>query len=139
MHKFDIAEALDEYALYLEADGRSGYSSTVGNAAKNIRRADTVPPNPADIDGVGPKIRDIIMEYEMTGHIEACEELQKKYPYLAELSKIRGVGPKRARKMYEELEITTIDEVIESDLTKVRGFGEKTARKITRAAEDLYT
>jgi len=41
--------------------------------------------------------------------------------------------------MYEELEITTIDEVIESDLTKVRGFGEKTARKITRAAEDLYT
>lgn len=137
MHRIEIAEALDEYALYLEADGRTGYSATVGNAAQNIRKADTVPPNPADLDGVGPKLRDIIMEYEFSGTIEECEELKKKYPYLEQLSKIRGVGPERARRMYETLGITTVEEVIDADLTQIRGFGNKTARKITQAAKDL--
>jgi DNA polymerase (family 10) len=137
MHRIEIYNILNEYALYLEADGRSGYSSTIGNAAENIRRADTIPPNPAQIDGVGPKLRDLIMEYEVTGEIEELEELKQKYPYLGQLSKIRGVGPERARRIYETLGISTIDEVIEADLTKVHGIGEKTASKITRSAKGL--
>ncbi len=128
---------MNEYALYLDADGRSGYSSTIGNAAENIRKADTIPPNPAEIDGVGPKLRDLIMEYEVSGEIQELEELKQKYPYLGQLSKIRGVGPERARRIYETLNISTVEEVIDANLTEVDGIGEKTAAKITRSAKGL--
>ena len=137
MHLIEISKALDEYAKYLEADGRPGYSATVGNASENIRQAENVPPNPADIDGIGPTIRDIIVQLEITGEIEECEKLKEEHPYLEELSEVRGVGPNRARAIYDEFGITTVEELLDVDLREVSGIGEKTEQKLRREAKRL--
>jgi|APHM01.1.fsa_nt_gi DNA polymerase IV (family X) len=134
----DLAEVLDEYATYLELDGQEGRAHAYDKAARTLRQARYVPPNPADLDGIGDAIRTKIAQYQRAGEIDELTALKNDYSWYAELRKIDGVGPKRARQMHEKLNIDTIDDVllVGSDLTLLSGVGPKTASNILDAARD---
>jgi DNA polymerase IV (family X) len=69
------------------------------------------------IPGVGASIAKKIEEYILKGRIGYYEGLKRQLPVdLAQITSIQGVGPRRARVLYQKLGIKTVD-----DLEKPRG------------------
>ena len=98
----------------------------------------------ANLPGVGKSSLAKIEEFVETGTITAFRELLKKIPpTLLELLTIPGVGPKGVKAVYEQLNVTSIDELkkaIESgSVAELPGFGEKKAAAIAKGIAFLET
>lgn len=136
-----LADTLDEYATFLVLDGQDGRATGYDRAARNIRRAKYLPPDPSDIDGIGDSIRTTIAKYQRSGSIEELDDLHRQYPWFAELKDVRHIGPVRAEQLHEELAVESLDDLLliarNDDLTLIDGVGPKTAEKIHESAKDL--
>ncbi|AGM11546.1 DNA polymerase IV (family X), NT domain [Halogranum tailed virus 1] len=130
----EVVRMLERYQKYLKADGRSGKAQAVGRAAQSIREADSIPPNPAELDGVGPALRDVISDYQIRGRNDELERLKREYPYLENLTRVNGIGPEMAKRIHEECNVSKVSELIDADLESVYGIGDKTANKIRGSA-----
>ena len=132
----DLADELEALASFLRLDGQENRAIGYEKAARNIRRAPYIPPNPADIDGVGESIRTTIARWQRSGKIDELESLREKYAWFDDLNCVKYIGPKRARKIHEKLSVETIDDLllVGQDLTLVNGIGPKTADKILSSA-----
>ncbi|WP_408958521.1 DNA polymerase/3'-5' exonuclease PolX [Natrinema sp. 74] len=140
----EIAGRLDEFADLLEADDVEYKPRAYRRAAENVRSfpspiADRIEAGDREavenIDGVGDAIASKIVEYVETGEIEELEELRVELPIdIADLTRIEGVGPKTAGKLYRELGVQTLDDLEEAaeagEVKAVKGFGEKTEQNI---------
>lgn len=143
MRNAEVASLLAEFADLLEARDVSYKPNAYRRAAENVRdhpRAiedmaaegeDAV----AEIDQVGDAIASKVVEYFETGEIEELEELRAELPVdMAALTRVEGVGPKTVAALYEELGITTLDELQaaaeEGRIREVKGFGPKTEENI---------
>lgn len=87
------------------------------------------------IPGVGKGIAKAIEEYLKTGTIRIYEEYKKKLPIdLDELVKIEGVGPKKAKVLYEKLRIKNVKDLERAakahKIAPLFGFGEKTEKNV---------
>ena len=94
------------------------------------------------IPGVGESIAHKIEEYLTTGRIEYYEEFKKKMPIaLDEIVAVEGVGPKKAKVLYEKLGVKTLGELEAAaqahKIAPLFGFGEKTEQNILQAIEFL--
>jgi DNA polymerase (family 10) len=92
------------------------------------------------IPGIGESIAEKIIEYNSTGSIVYLEELKKEFPEgLLEIMSIPGVGPKKAKIIFDKLKISDINELRKSAqeglLNDLPGFGEKTAKNILQGIE----
>ena len=132
----EVAEQLEEMAKLLKAEGKDREAYNFTKTADTLWRAEAIPPNPADLDGVGPAMRDFITTLRVHGTHPRLETLREEHPYFGELTKLDSVGPKRASHVYDETGAATIDDIIEQgdDLTNVTGIGPKTASKILESA-----
>jgi DNA polymerase (family 10) len=88
-----------------------------------------------EIRGIGKSIAEKINQYLQKGTIDKLEELKKKVPEtLIEMEKIPGLGAKRVKALYEDLDIQTIEDLkkaaLEGKIRNLEGFGEKTEQKI---------
>lgn len=88
-----------------------------------------------EIDDVGDAIASKVVEYLDTGSIEELEALRKELPVdMDALTAVEGVGPKSVKKLYDALDITTLDELEEAaeanTIQDIRGFGAKTEQNI---------
>ncbi|MFC4543471.1 DNA polymerase/3'-5' exonuclease PolX [Halosolutus amylolyticus] len=140
----EIAGRFEEFADLLEADDVEYKPRAYRRAADNIRAhptpiADYVAAGDRDtiedIDGVGDAIASKIVEYVETGEIEELEELRADLPIdIADITRIEGVGPKTAGKLYRELGIETLDGLEAAaeagEIQEVSGFGPKTEQNI---------
>lgn len=93
-----------------------------------------------EITGVGEAIAGKISEYLETGKLEYYEDLKEELSIDIEgLTSIEGIGPKTARKLYEELGIEKLEELEraaeDGKVEEVEGFGEKTQEKILEGIE----
>jgi DNA polymerase (family X) len=89
------------------------------------------------IPGVGKSIAGKIAEYEATGTIAALDELRGKVPPgVRELTKVPGLGPKRAMQLSRELGIASVADLAEAvkhgRLRNIAGFGPKSEERILR-------
>lgn len=140
----EIAGRFEEFADLLEADDVEYKPRAYRRAAENIR-AHPVPIAGhiedgneeilEEIDGVGDAISSKVIEYVETGDIEELEELRADLPIdIADITRIEGVGPKTAGKLYRELGIETLDDLEEAaedgEIQEVSGFGPKTEENI---------
>ncbi|APX96659.1 DNA polymerase/3'-5' exonuclease PolX [Natronorubrum daqingense] len=140
----EIAGRFEEFADLLEADDVEYKPRAYRRAAENIR-AHPVPIAGhiedgneevlEEIDGVGDAISSKVLEYVETGDIEELEELRADLPIdIADITRIEGVGPKTAGKLYRELGIETLDDLEEAaeagEIQEVSGFGPKTEANI---------
>lgn len=93
-----------------------------------------------DIRGVGKSIAEKVEELLGTGRLIFYEELKEKVPpSLLDLMQVPGVGPKKAKIFYEELGVTTIEELLNSieahRIAPLRGMGAKTEENILRGIQ----
>ncbi|MFQ6034635.1 MAG: DNA polymerase/3'-5' exonuclease PolX [Sedimentisphaerales bacterium] len=96
----------------------------------------------AKIPGIGKSSLAKIEQFVKAGTITAHQELLKKIPStLLELLTIPGMGPRGVKAVYEELNVTTIDElksaIQNGSVAGLPGFGDKKAAAITKGIEFL--
>jgi DNA polymerase (family 10) len=138
-----VAGLLREYAELLAITGGDPFR------ARNYEKAaKAVAGHPADvttmaesaltsIPGVGKSIAAKITEFKRTGTIKAVEEQRAKVPPgVRELTRVPGLGPKRAMQLSRELGIATVSDleaaVSEGKLRNIAGFGPKSEERILR-------
>jgi DNA polymerase (family 10) len=147
MRNAEIAEAFDELASLYELDGAIVHRVVAyRNAAKAIRdsgasveemtRAGRV----QELAGVGKTIEEKIVALLDDDEIPAAVKLKDRIPAgLVAVTGIPGLGPKRARKLYDELGVESLDDLraaAESGrLSEVGGFGAKAQEKVLAALD----
>jgi DNA polymerase/3'-5' exonuclease PolX len=136
-----LADTLDEYATFLKLDGQDGRAHGYERAARKIRQARYLPPDPSDIDGIGASIRQTIAQYQVSGQIDELESLREEYSWFNELKDVKHIGPSRAEQLHEQLHVDSLDDLLlvarNGDLTLIDGVGPVTAQKIHDSAKEL--
>jgi DNA polymerase (family X) len=92
------------------------------------------------IPGVGASIAAKIAEFGQTGRIAALDELRAKIPPgVLELTRVPGLGPKRALQLNHELGVQSVDDLAEAikagRLDGLAGFGAKSEERIAAGIE----
>ncbi|QLC49889.1 DNA polymerase/3'-5' exonuclease PolX [Methanolobus zinderi] len=143
----EIADILNEAADILEFNGVEWKPRAYRRAARKIEDLSEDIRNIyrksgkkglEDIPGVGSGIANHIIEYLETGRVEKFERLKEESPGgTGELVEIRGLGPKKVKKLVEELNIKTVSDlreaVEEHEIRELEGFGEKTEENILKS------
>src|ERR1700722_8060203 len=143
----EIADALDELGDLYELDGAVIYRIvSYRNAAKAIRDATVSVTALAregratELAGVGAIIQEKVLALADDGEIPATVKLRAKFPAgLLELTHLPGLGPKRARRLYEELGIDSLDALQQAAsahrIRELKGFGPKAEQTLLAAAD----
>jgi DNA polymerase (family X) len=92
------------------------------------------------IPGVGASIAAKIAEYLATGRIAALDELRAKIPAgVLELTRVPGLGPKRALQLNHDLGVSSVDELAAAvkagRLEGLAGFGARSEERIASGIE----
>jgi len=143
IHNAEIAEIFNEYADLLEIKGANQYRvRAYRTAARNIsdlsRSAAEMVSKKEDISelpGFGKDLATKVADIVNIGELPQLEELKKELPAeLIGITRLAGLGPKRAGALYKKLGVTSIEQLEEAaNKQKVRelsGFGAKTEQKI---------
>ena len=145
MRNAEIAAHFDELGDLYELDGAVVYRVVAyRNAAKAIREAPVSVEELArqgratSLSGVGKTIAEKIDALLETGQIPSAAKLKAKYPPgLVEITRIPGLGPKKARKLFDTLGVDSLDALkaaVEQERVRdVPGFGTKTEEAIAHA------
>ncbi len=147
IHNAEIAEALEQIADLLEIEGANTFrvrayrnaAQSVETMSRSLAELVEAGEDLTGIPGVGKDLASKIDEFVTTGTIEQLEVLKARTPPgLAQLLKVAGLGPKRVRTLYEELEITSLEGLRQAAangaIRELYGFGRKTEQAIL---EDL--
>ncbi len=133
---------MDEIAVLLEIKGENPFKT---RAYANAARALLAVPGELDeivkatelkgIKGIGEGIRERVLELVNTGRMAYYEELKASVPAgLTEMLRIPGLGPKKAKAVYDLLGVKGIGELEyachENRLVDLPGFGQRTQEKI---------
>src|SRR5687767_8809606 len=114
-----LAMLLNEIALYMDLLGENPFKVRAHqNGARIIEgfsgdleeavRSGSI----GEVKGIGPALKEKIIEFHKTGQIQEHEKLKKKIPSgLLDLLKIPGLGPKKVRITHDKLKITTVGEL----------------------------
>jgi DNA polymerase (family X) len=132
-----IAALFDELADLYELDGAVVHRVLAyRNAAKTVREAPrsvaalTREGKVTQMPGIGRTLEEKIVALLDTGSIPAAEKLRAKFPVgLVDMTRLPGLGPKRARKLFDELGIDSLEALHAAaqseQLRNVKGFGPK--------------
>jgi DNA polymerase (family X) len=138
----ELAAALDELGDLYELDGAIVHRIVAyRNAAKAIREAPTSvvalarQGRATELPGVGAIIQEKVLALADDGAIPAAEKLRAKFPPgLVEMTRLPGLGPKRARRLFDELGIDSLEALraaAESQqIRTLKGFGTKAEEAI---------
>jgi DNA polymerase (family X) len=149
MTNAEIAAALEELGILYELDGAVKYRVLAySTAAKAIRESPVSVAELAaqgratEVPGVGKTLAEKIDALLETGEIPAAVKLKAKFPpTLIEVTRVPGVGPKTARRLFEELEISSMEDLkaaAEGEKVRhVKGLGPKAEENILAALERL--
>lgn len=142
MNKGEIAEIFNEIAVLLELKGENVFKSRAYTSA--ARTLDLLNEDLdvliaenrlGSIKGIGTALQEKIAELHATGKLAYYDELKKSLPAgLLELLEIPGVGPKKARTLYDKLKIESLTDLEaackDNRVADLTGFGEKTQARI---------
>jgi DNA polymerase (family 10) len=143
----EIAEALSELGDLYELDGAIVHRvAAYRSAAKAVRESSVSVAALAregratELAGVGKTLQEKILALVETGSIPAAEKLRAKFPAgLVALTRLPGLGPKRARLLHSELGIDSpeaLREAAESQrLRTVKGLGPKFEQSVLGALD----
>jgi DNA polymerase (family 10) len=95
------------------------------------------------LPGIGKELARHIAELVTTGEMEVLAELRENVPStLVQIMRLPGVGPKSARKLWDELGVETVEELKsaaeEGRVSELKGFGEKKQALILSGIEQFH-
>jgi len=144
----EVAAIFNKVAELLEIEGANEYRvRAYRNAARTVS---TLSGNVADmveeeqdltkLEGIGEDLAGKIEEIVHTGKLAQLEEIERRTPAeLAEMLDIPGLGPKRVHALYEELGVTSMEDLEQAaareQIKGLEGFGEKMQQNIVEALE----
>jgi DNA polymerase (family X) len=132
-----IAAAFDELGDLYELDGAVSYRVIAYRTAAKAVRESSVSVvglsregRVTEINGVGKTLEEKIKALDETGDIPTAKKLRDKFPTgLISVMHLPGFGPKRARRLYDELGIDSLDALRaaaeQQKIRGLRGFGAK--------------
>jgi DNA polymerase (family X) len=141
----EIAAALDELGDLYELDGAIIHRVVAyRNAAKAVRDAPVSVTAMArggratELPGIGQTIQEKVLALADDGQIPAAVKLRSKFPPgLVEVTRLPGLGPKRARRLFEELGVDSPAALRaaarEHRIRTLKGFGPKAEESILAA------
>jgi DNA polymerase (family 10) len=142
MTKSEIAGVLEQLAALLELKGENPFKiRAYTNAARAIETFGGNVPNLQDeeavgkIPGIGKSIALKIKELAATGSLKYLEELSAEFPgKIMELFSLSGLGAKKIRALYDQLGISSIEQLQkaceEGRVGELPGFGQTTQQKL---------
>lgn len=149
MNKDEVARILIECGEILEisgagpfvvrayANGARALESWQGDLESLVKAGEVT-----SIRGIGKGLAALIEELVVDGESEVEAEIRELVPEsLLELLRIPGLGPKKVRAIYENLDIVTIAELEsacnEQQIRELAGFGERTEQTIIKGIKNL--
>jgi DNA polymerase (family 10) len=143
MTNLEISRTLSSIADLLEIQGANPFRVRAYRNAAQFVQDQTVQMKTRVADEedlsklptIGKDLAAQITELVQTGELSVLEELTKEIPAsLIELMDLPGVGPKKAKRLWKELDITTVDELEKAaqagSIADLEGFGKKSQEKI---------
>jgi DNA polymerase (family 10) len=147
-HNADIAAIFEEIADLLEIEGANPFRiRAYRNAARTIGdlsiEAYTLMEKDGDLatlPGIGHDLSSKIREIVTTHHCSLLDRLRTELPpAVTELLKVPGLGPKRVRHLYHDLDVQTVEQLYcaarDGRIRALPGFGEKTELNILQSVE----
>ena len=143
-----IADALEELGDLYELDGAIVHRVLAyRTAARTVRDAPMSVASLAragratELPGIGTTLQEKIVALVDTGAIPAAQKLRAKFPAgLVAITRLPGLGPKRARLLHSELGIDSPeklrDAALHQRLRSVRGLGPKFEQSVLQALQD---
>ncbi|HET9545377.1 MAG TPA: DNA polymerase/3'-5' exonuclease PolX, partial [Gaiellaceae bacterium] len=141
----ELAERFDLLADLLELDGADAFRLSAYRRASARIRESAAPVarlalegTATQIPGVGGTIEAKIVELSETGDLAALRKLRDRVPAgLVEIMRVPGLGPKTARRLWQELGVATLDDLREAaeseKLRELSGLGPKTEERVLAA------
>lgn len=141
-----IAGKFDLLAKLMELHDDNPFKiKTYANAYLSLRKlegnlAEMSKAELASIKGVGSTVADKIKELVETGEMKALEKFREMTPEgIQQMLSIKGLGPKKVKQIWKEMEIETIGELLyacnENRLVAYSGFGPKIQADIIEKLE----
>jgi len=143
----EIAAALDELGDLYELDGAVIHRIVAyRNAAKAVRDAPVSiaalarSGRATELAGIGAIIQEKVLALADTGEIPAAVKLRAKFPVgLIEITRLPGLGPRRARRLFDELGIDSLQSLRAAAenhrIRALKGFGPKAEESILAAVK----
>ena len=139
----EIADIFTHLAELLEIQGYNAFKiiayknaaraiENLGSSvAKMVEEGDDI----SKLSSIGSHIAEKIVEIVKTGKLTKLEKLQKNFPaHILDLLKVEGIGPKRAKILYYNLHISSLEDLIkaakEHKIRELDGFSDKIEQKI---------
>ncbi len=141
----EVAEQFDLLADFLELEGSDQFRPLAyRRAAQRMRETGgsiaqlAVEGKAKELSGIGKVIEEKIVQIVNDGQITALAERKERIPAdVVEFMHMPGLGPKTARRIWQELGVSTIDELrqaAESErLRTLSGLGPKTEENVLKA------
>ncbi|AHY45359.1 PHP domain [Rubrobacter radiotolerans] len=139
----EIVRALEAVVALMEIRGDEHYrvlaytraAESVANHSGSVAALD----DPKSLPHVGGTTSQFIADLVEGRMPPVLDELMEEIPRsLVEVTRLPGVGPRTAGRLWKELGVTSVEEVAALDpeeIGKLKGFGKKSAEKIVAAAE----
>lgn len=142
-----IAALFDELGDLYELDGASIHrvlayraaAKTVREAPRSVAalaREGTI----TSLPGIGKTLEEKVVALVQTGTIPAVEKLRARFPPgLVDMTRLPGLGPKRARKLFDDLGLDSLQALRQAaeqeKLREVKGFGPKFEASVLAALD----
>jgi DNA polymerase (family 10) len=148
----EIADRFEQLADLLELQGANPFRvRAYRNAARFIRGhsrslAELLDEGAdlAELPGIGSDLAGKIATLVRTGHLPLLEQVAKKVPApLVPMTRIEGLGPKRAQALYKALKIRSLEDLARAArsgrIRELPGFGARTEQLIAQRVERAAT
>ncbi len=148
MENIEIARVLQDVADLLEIKGSNPFrirayrnaAQVVAEHGTPLRKSVEEGADVTELPAIGKDMARYIGELVTDGELSLLAELSQEVPLsLIELTRLPGLGAKRAKKLWQELDVTNLDELEAAakagDVAGLAGFGKKTQEKILSSIE----
>ncbi len=141
-----IADTLDQLADLLEFQGANAFrirayrngSRAIRNLTQGVSQlVEEDASQLTQLDGVGKSVAEKCVVLVQTGSLPQLEALLEQIPEsVLDLLRIPGLGPKKAAVLYQQLQLSTLDQLREAceahRVRELKGFGAKTEEAILK-------
>jgi DNA polymerase (family X) len=144
----EIAVMFEQAAELLEIQGENQFrvrayrraARVIEGLPQSVRSLLSAGRDLSELPGIGKDLAGKIADIVESGHFELLDTLKKQLPgELGDMAALPGLGPKRAKLLYDKLKVRTLDDlrrVLKTGrLRELKGFGPLIARKLSEALE----